>query len=168
MIRPAAIADAAAIARIQVRAWQTGYRGIVSDDRLDALSVDEVEERWNGLLDPAAERPPFVVVAVEEDQIAGYVVVMSPGRDDDLGADVAELVALNVDPSWWRRGIGEALMQAALDRVPERVRPLGVPRERAGAGASTRATGSSPTARASTSRGTDHDLVRLRRRSTAT
>jgi ribosomal protein S18 acetylase RimI-like enzyme len=111
-------ADAAAIARIQVRAWQAGYRGIVSDDRLDALSVQEVEATWNERLDPAAGRPPFVVVAVEEEEIAGYVVVVSPGRDDDVEKDVAELVALNVDPSWWRHGIGEALMQVALAEFP--------------------------------------------------
>ena len=80
--------------------------------------MDEVEETWNGLLDPAAERPPYVVVAVEEDEIAGYLAVMAPGRDDDLGEDVAELVALNVDPSWWQRGVGEALMQVALAAFP--------------------------------------------------
>jgi ribosomal protein S18 acetylase RimI-like enzyme len=118
VIRPAAPADAAAIARVQVRAWQAGYRGIVSDDRLDALSVDEVTETWHGLLAAGAERPPFVVVAVEGDAIAGYVMVMAPGRDDDLDGDVAELVALNVDPACWRRGIGETLIQAAFEAFP--------------------------------------------------
>ena len=59
-------AAAAAIARIQVRAWQDGYRGIVSDAFLDGLSVGEVEEIWRGLLDPALDDPPFVVVALDE------------------------------------------------------------------------------------------------------
>jgi len=87
-------ADAAAIARIQVRAWQDGYRGIVSDAFLDGLSVGEVEETWRGLLDPTAEDPPFVAVALDDGRPAGYAVVRCPGRDDDTDEDTAELVRL--------------------------------------------------------------------------
>jgi ribosomal protein S18 acetylase RimI-like enzyme len=117
-IRNADPADAADIARIQVRAWQDGYRGIVSEAFLDGLSVGEVAETWCGLLDPAAADPPFVVVALDEGRLAGYAVVRCPGRDDDTGADTAELVALNVDPEHWRRGIGEALLRTAFEAFP--------------------------------------------------
>jgi ribosomal protein S18 acetylase RimI-like enzyme len=117
-IRHADPADAAAIARIQVRAWQDGYRGIVSDAFLDGLSVGAVEETWRGLLDPTADDPPFVVVALDEGRLAGYAVVRRPGRDDDADEDTAELVALNVDPAHWRRGIGEALLHAAFEAFP--------------------------------------------------
>jgi len=39
-VRPAAIGDAEAIAAIHVRSWQVGYRGVVAESVLAALSVE--------------------------------------------------------------------------------------------------------------------------------
>ena len=46
IVRDAAADDAAAIARVHAASWQAAYRGIVDDDRLDRMSVDEREQRW--------------------------------------------------------------------------------------------------------------------------
>ena len=40
-IRAAVGDDAPAIADVHVRAWQAAYRGIIEDEYLDGLSVDE-------------------------------------------------------------------------------------------------------------------------------
>lgn len=44
-LRRATVADAAAIAEISVRAWQTAFRGIVPDERLDAMRVEQRADR---------------------------------------------------------------------------------------------------------------------------
>jgi GNAT superfamily N-acetyltransferase len=48
-------------------------------------------------------------VAERGGEIVGSCFVVSPPRDEDLGAELAELVAIYVDPGSWRQGIGTAL-----------------------------------------------------------
>ena len=43
--------------------------------------------------------------------------VAAPAKDADLGRRVAELGALYVDPAHWRKGAGEALVRATLERL---------------------------------------------------
>ena len=50
VIRPATTRDARGIARVQVRGWQIGYRGIIPDDFLARFSVEEFTNRWLGNL----------------------------------------------------------------------------------------------------------------------
>jgi GNAT superfamily N-acetyltransferase len=45
-IRRATAADARAIAGVHVASWRVGYRGLVSQQKLDRLDVDEREQRW--------------------------------------------------------------------------------------------------------------------------
>ncbi len=49
-VRRAAPVDAAAIALVHVRAWQAAYRGLMPDDVLERLSVDERALRWRDIL----------------------------------------------------------------------------------------------------------------------
>ena len=44
-VRPATAADARGIATVRVRAWQSGYRGLIPDDYLDHMSIEENEKR---------------------------------------------------------------------------------------------------------------------------
>ncbi len=96
--------------------WRVGYRDIVAPDRLAELPVD----RWRhevgvGLRRPVADA--FTHVAEIDHSFAGYCFVAAPSREADLGDSVAELVAIYVDPDYWRRGAGQALMGAAMDRL---------------------------------------------------
>jgi len=49
-VRTAVVADAPFIARVHVRSWQVGYRGIMPDEVLDAISLEQREERWRQIL----------------------------------------------------------------------------------------------------------------------
>jgi hypothetical protein len=49
-VRRAALADAAAIAGVHVRAWRAGYRAIVPDAVIAAQSVSERTGQWQGWL----------------------------------------------------------------------------------------------------------------------
>src|SRR5262249_59084004 len=49
-IRAATPADACAIARVHVQAWQETYRGLVPDAMLDALSVKRNTGMWETII----------------------------------------------------------------------------------------------------------------------
>jgi ribosomal protein S18 acetylase RimI-like enzyme len=99
-----------------VAGWRSGYRDIVAPDRLADLPI----ERWRhevaiGLRRPVADA--FTYVAEADGDFAGYCYVAAPSLEADTGPDVAELVAMYVDPDHWRRGVGNGLMRAALERL---------------------------------------------------
>ena len=94
---------------MHVRAWQVGYRGILPDAYLDGLRAEDRAARYTfGDVDP---RRPATIVAVEEGSICGFATT-GPARDVDA-AGAGELLALYVDPAWWRRGVGRRLTAAA-------------------------------------------------------
>jgi GNAT superfamily N-acetyltransferase len=113
-IRPAQPADALAVARVHVRSWQAGYRGLLADDYLDGLRAEDRARRYDfANPDP---RAPATLVAVEAGLIRGFATTTAPARAADL-PDHGELSALYVDPDWWGRGVGEALLAAARQRL---------------------------------------------------
>jgi len=111
-VRRAVPDDAAPIGCVHVRAWQVAYRGLMSDEVLNGLSVEQREKMWQHVL--AGEESPTVYVAVEDAAVVGFCAVATPSRDEDAELDVAEIVAIYVDPDVWRAGVGRALMDAAL------------------------------------------------------
>jgi ribosomal protein S18 acetylase RimI-like enzyme len=114
MMRRAEQGDAQAIAAVHVSAWRQAYRGLLPDEVLDQLSVEEREQSWRELLDERHGRW-FTVVAVGSDaRVEGFCTTATPSRDDDAGERTAEIAATYVDPAHWRAGIGSALLDAAL------------------------------------------------------
>jgi ribosomal protein S18 acetylase RimI-like enzyme len=111
-LRRAVPDDAAAIACVHVRTWQVAYRGLIPDEVLDDLSVEQREEMWRGAL--SGEGGAAVYVALEGPAVVGFCAVSAPSRDDDAEDGVAELTAIYVDPDVWRAGVGRALMDAAF------------------------------------------------------
>jgi ribosomal protein S18 acetylase RimI-like enzyme len=111
-VRHASVADAGAIARVHVRSWRAGYRGLLTGSELEGPSEEQRETIWREVLQE--EGGPVVLVAEHEAAIAGFCATAAPSRDADAARDVAEIGALYVDPGAWRAGIGRALMDEAL------------------------------------------------------
>jgi GNAT superfamily N-acetyltransferase len=113
-VRAARPEDAAGVAGVHVRSWQVGYRGLLPDDYLDGLRVEDRASRYTFRL--AGLDRPATAVAVEGDEVRGLVTT-GPARG---GAEsTGEVYALYVDPRAWRRGIGTALMATARSRLAE-------------------------------------------------
>jgi ribosomal protein S18 acetylase RimI-like enzyme len=117
-VREANPDDTDAIVEVTAAGWRTAYRDIVPPERLGDLPV----ARWRhevhvGLLRPVDDA--FTYVAEINGRFAGYCFVAAPSREPRVGGNVAELVAIYVDPAQWRRGAGSALMRAAIDRLAE-------------------------------------------------
>ena len=108
-VREASLADAPAIAQIHVATWRAAYRGMIPDDYLNSLSVDQRMARWSKAV--SAPGPAKVAVAHMKDEIIGFCS-FGPTRDE-APPDTAELYSLNVRPDCWRRGAGRVLCEYA-------------------------------------------------------
>ena len=115
MLRPAEPDDATDVARVHVRAWQAGYRGLLPQAYLDGLRVEDRARRYE-FANPDPWRPA-TLVAVEGDAIRGFATTMPTGDSNLPGC--GELCALYVDPDWWGRGVGGALVSAARTHLRE-------------------------------------------------
>jgi hypothetical protein len=60
-IRDAELRDARGLAEVHVRSWQAAYAGIVPDEDLAKLSVDQREQFWAQILSKGL-RATFVLV----------------------------------------------------------------------------------------------------------
>jgi len=108
------------IARVHVRAWQLAYRGLLSDDDLDGLSVEARTKGWAALLGQS-DATGFTLVAEDRaDDVVGFCSVVGPASDDDLGQRACEVTAIYVDPGRWGSGVGAALLDAAIGRLDDR------------------------------------------------
>ncbi|HEX6495671.1 MAG TPA: GNAT family N-acetyltransferase [Acidobacteriaceae bacterium] len=116
LLRAAERADAMAVAQVHVRSWQAGYRGLLPDAYLDGLRPEDRATRYD--FATADVRAPSTMVAVDGDVICGFATT-SPARDADV-PEHGELCALYVDPEWWGRGVGAALISAARGRLLDR------------------------------------------------
>lgn len=118
-LRDAEVEDSPTIARVNAAGWRAAYRGIIDDERLERLPVDDWAREIAANL-AHLEADSFSLVAELDGRFAGSCFVVAPGRDDDLGPEVAELVAIYIEPALWRSGVGTSLMVAAAERVAER------------------------------------------------
>lgn len=112
-IRLARPEDALAVARVHVRAWQVGYRGLLPDAYLDSLRPEDRAARYT-FGDPDPSRP-LTVVAIDGETLRGFATIGRTRDADAVGA--GELMALHVDPDSWQRGIGQALIADARARL---------------------------------------------------
>ncbi len=117
-IREAVPKDAEAIANVHVRAWQDAYRGQLTDEYLDALTVeDRLEQHRRTLEQP---RPDWRTwVADEGGRIVGFAVTGS-SEDADADARTAEVYAIYLEPDRVGTGLGRRLFEHALSDVRDR------------------------------------------------
>jgi GNAT superfamily N-acetyltransferase len=111
MIRTARPEDARAVAEVHVASWRHAYRGLLPDDYLERLSVDDREAMWLGVF---ADPDPMVgaFVAEVDGRIAGFAS-FGPSRDEDVPERTGEIPAIYVDPAVLGTGVGRELFEAA-------------------------------------------------------
>ncbi len=117
-VRPAAPADAAAVAAVQLLVWRTAYVGIIPAGALEELTEPAAVHRWSEDLAAPPSRQHRVLVAVEEDRVVG-LAALAPGDAPPTAEDPAagELLLLLVDPDSRNRGHGSRLLAAAVDHL---------------------------------------------------
>jgi ribosomal protein S18 acetylase RimI-like enzyme len=116
-IREAEPKDAEAIAGVHVRSWQAAYRGQLTDDYLDGLSVQERVEQHRGALASPGDRRTWVVD--EGGRVVGFAVT-GPSQDADADERTGELYAIYLEPDRFGSGIGKTLSDHAVADLRER------------------------------------------------
>lgn len=117
-IRKADVADAKAVAKVQVDSMRTTYEEIYPADFLASLSYDRASHRWEtDYLSPKSNLSTYVA---EDDSkhIVGFVIC---GQDRDIDpAYGAEVIGLYLLQNLQRKGIGSRLMLAAVKELKNR------------------------------------------------
>lgn len=108
-MREATADDKTSVARVHVRSWQVGYRGLISDEYLDTMNAEERAARYT--FGVSGTLLPTTIVAIDGGRLLGFA---SFGSSRDVDAPTTgEVLGLYVDPDSWRRGIGATLISKA-------------------------------------------------------
>jgi GNAT superfamily N-acetyltransferase len=115
-IRRAKPDDAADIARVYIESWHDTYPGVIPTALLRSMTLRGQTVRWRTTIAARGREWTFVAESAEE----GIVAMSSfgPSRDPDLGYD-AEVYTLYVDPGFFGRGVGRALLSAVFHQLHE-------------------------------------------------
>ena len=121
--RPETDEEIRGLIRAHGLSWREAYDDILPDAVLDEMTVDPIAEdveRWaNGFGGDAAA----VFVAVVDRTVEGFVDVRwgEENTKSFVGLDEADVKAIYVHPDCWGEGTGTALLERALDALPDRV-----------------------------------------------
>jgi ribosomal protein S18 acetylase RimI-like enzyme len=111
LVRDATEADVQAIAAVQRRSRERGYRGLLSDVYITPATDAVSQAHWRDALRSRTTPGNDVLVAELDDIVVGVAATHMPASGP------IELWALYIDPSHWRRGIARALTAAAMHRA---------------------------------------------------
>ncbi|WP_350278669.1 GNAT family N-acetyltransferase [Kribbella sp. HUAS MG21] len=108
-VRRATADDGARVARIYVESWNAGFGelmpvAVLDDARVARWSATVADGNW--------------WVAELDGLVAGFVGIGA--SRDPVDPELGELDTIAVDPAYWRRGVGIALMEKAVQELAGR------------------------------------------------
>jgi L-amino acid N-acyltransferase YncA len=110
-IRSATKNDAHQIAYVHIVSWQATYRGLIPDNILDNLSLNQREQEWQERLQIGVR-----VWIIEQDQQTIGFARLCPSRDKNNDPqNVVEISAIYLLPDYWRQGLGHQLCDRLFD-----------------------------------------------------
>ncbi|MCX6824962.1 MAG: GNAT family N-acetyltransferase [candidate division SR1 bacterium] len=111
-IRKATIEDIPEMARINAECWKHNYKGIIAQNILDAISVEEKKVRWTSNFE---ERQKTAVMYVKEidGKIAGFI---GGSKNNDATVPYEnEITMVYVDVAQQGKKIGKELFERLLE-----------------------------------------------------
>ena len=115
LIRVARPEDARPVAEVHVESWRHTYRGVLPDEYLDRLSVDDREAMWQRVFaDP--DPKSGALVAEASGRIVGFAS-FGPSRDEDVPDGTGEVPAIYVEPAVLGTGVGRELFEAVASAL---------------------------------------------------
>jgi GNAT superfamily N-acetyltransferase len=118
-------ADARAINRLKASAWREAYDDLLPEAVFDEFKTSPTETQLRQLAAHLRDDWDGIFLAELDGTIRGYCYVRWGGETKPfVGDDEAGLKELYVDPDCWGEGIGTALLDRALETVPEETERL--------------------------------------------
>lgn len=103
--------DLRRVAEIHLAAWRHAYAGVLPDERLAALDLDEQLDLWRSTL---FRHPSRTNLVLESDATVQGWCAIGPARDNDEDPrSTGEIYGVHVHPDSHRRGFGTALLTHA-------------------------------------------------------
>ncbi|NUT31866.1 MAG: GNAT family N-acetyltransferase [Hamadaea sp.] len=123
-IRPLTAADVDAVVAVHMSGWRTAYKGIIADEILNGLDPAAWTARYHRELElrAAGEAPWQTLVCLDEAGEPQGHVNFGPWRADPDGIDpdIGEILSIYVAEHVYGRGHAAALLEAALEALPQR------------------------------------------------
>ena len=114
LVRDAIPTDAREIATVHVATWQHAYAGLLPEDFLAGLDVNQRAENWHRRISDPPDHG-FVLVYEQLGRIRGFASG-GASRDPEGGGEV---YAIYVDPSCQGKGAGTRLLDAAAHSLAD-------------------------------------------------
>lgn len=105
MIRPACQTEFQELALLHVASWRDAYAGILPEEFLEKLSVEERSVMWEKSLSSSEIK---VLLHFDEGLLVGFAAIC-PSRDED-GKGVGEIAAIYYRKEVWGTGLASELM----------------------------------------------------------
>ncbi len=112
-IRRAVPGDARGIASAHVETWRSAYAGILPDQVIVQMSVDDKAAAWRQLIQRQDAVDAVIVAEIDDDTIVGFASCGPAGPEAMPDYD-GEIHTLYVLPDWQEQGIGRALLCGCL------------------------------------------------------
>jgi ribosomal protein S18 acetylase RimI-like enzyme len=97
-----------------VRSWQVAFRGLFSDEFLDAL---DPRDRDSAFAERVKNRSLHHAAVAVDDEVVGFVGLGPPEAEDLDPIRVHEIWGLYIEPERIGMGVGRILMDHALDNL---------------------------------------------------
>lgn len=114
LVRPPLEQDARRLAEIHIAAWRATYRGVMTDEYLDGMSIERATSGWGRNITSPTEGTHHLTVVHDGDPV-GFAI-FGPATGDDA-AGTGQIYAINLHPDWWAQGIGSILFTAVEQRL---------------------------------------------------
>jgi GNAT superfamily N-acetyltransferase len=115
ILRPASTSDAHAIARIHVAGWQSAYRGILADEHLDSISIDQRQAFWKQQL----HHDGCLLFVVDDPRHGVTGFAFAGPHHGNLNQYRGEIHAIYVLEQFQRRGLGQQLFRHTVAALRE-------------------------------------------------
>lgn len=118
-------ADVRDVARVNARAWQAAFDDVLPGEVLEGLDPSLTDGEAEDALEARRGDREAFLVAEDDGRVVGYAYVRW-GEETKafVGDGEAGLKELYVHPDHWGRGVGTALLEDGLQRLPENVEQL--------------------------------------------
>ena len=116
VIREAKSTDLTGVAKVKIKTWRSTYKGLISEDILENLQIEEQAEKFGDLL--SDEKTKFLIVAEDKDNNNEIIGFAAGGCQRDIEYQIdGEVFAVYILDEYQNKGLGKKLMDYSINKL---------------------------------------------------